>query len=258
VQFEDRARAESFGAVAELYDRARPSYPPALLDTLLTDGGHTVLDVGCGTGIAAALFVARGCEVVGVEVDPRMAAVAAGKGIQVEVSDFEHWDDRGRRFDLLIAGQAWHWIEPRMGARRAAEALVPGGRIGLFWNFGRPPAELLARLDPIYARRAPGLDDHSVLLGQGDERAALTVSSVAATGQFEMVEVHRFPWERRYGTSDWLEHLCTHSDHQALAPDARRALLDEVGEAVEALGGGVTIAYQAVLVTARRRGGTPG
>jgi SAM-dependent methyltransferase len=258
VQFEDRARAESFGAVAELYDRARPSYPPALLDTLLTDGARTVLDVGCGTGIAAALFAARGCEVLGVEVDPRMAAVAAGKGIQVEVSGFEHWDDRGRRFDLLIAGQAWHWIEPRMGAQRAAEVLVPGGRIGLFWNFGRPPAELRARLDPIYARRAPALDEHSVLLGQGDERAVGTVSSMAATGQFEMVEVHRFPWEQRYGTSEWLEHLCTHSDHQALAPDARSALLDEVGEVVEALGGGVTIAYQAVLVTARRRGGPTG
>jgi SAM-dependent methyltransferase len=239
--------------VAEVYDRARPSYPPALLDTLLADGAQTVLDVGCGTGIAAALFAARGCQVLGVEIDPRMASVAASKGIQVEVSDFEHWDDRGRRFDLLIAGQAWHWIEPRMGAERAAEVLVPGGRIGLFWNFGRPPAELLERLEPIYARRAPALDQHSVLLGQGDERAGGTVSSMAATGQFEGVEVRRFPWEQRYGTSEWLEHLSTHSDHQALAPDALRALLAEVGEAVEELGGGVTMAYQAVLVTARRR-----
>jgi SAM-dependent methyltransferase len=240
--------------VAEVYDRARPSYPPALLDALLTDGGHTVLDVGCGTGIAGALFAARGCEVLGVEIDPRMAAVAASKGLQVEVSDFEHWDDRGRRFDLLIAGQAWHWIEPRMGAQRAAEVLVRGGRIGLFWNFGRPPAELLTRLEPIYARRAPALDKHSVLLGQGDERAGGTVSSMAATGQFDVVEVHRFPWEQRYGTSEWLEHLSTHSDHQALAPEARGALLAEVGDAVEALGGGVTMAYQTVLVTARRRG----
>jgi SAM-dependent methyltransferase len=258
VLFEDRSRAESFGAVAAQYDRARPSYPAALLDTLLADGGHTVLDVGCGTGIAAALFAARGCEVLGVEVDPRMAVVAAGKGIPVEVSDFEHWDDRGRRFDLLIAGQAWHWIDPRMGAQRAAEVLVPGGRIGLFWNFGRPPAELLTRLEPIYARRAPALDEHSVLLGQSDERAAGTVSSMAATGQFDVVEVHRFPWQQRYGTSEWLEHLSTHSDHQALAPEALHGLLAEVGEAVESLGGGVTMAYQAVLVTARRLGDRPG
>ena len=57
---EDRERAESFGAVAELYDRARPSYPEALIDALLAGGAERVLDVGCGTGIAGALLAARG------------------------------------------------------------------------------------------------------------------------------------------------------------------------------------------------------
>ena len=50
--FEDRSRAESFGNVAQLYDRARPRYPPQLVEWLLSDGARRVLDVGCGTGIA--------------------------------------------------------------------------------------------------------------------------------------------------------------------------------------------------------------
>src|SRR5436305_7380373 len=104
--FEERSRAESFGAAAELYDRVRPSYPPALLDDLLSDGARTVLDVGCGTGIAAALLAAGRCDVLGVEVDERMAALARAKGITVEVAAFESWDDRGRRFDLLTCAQA--------------------------------------------------------------------------------------------------------------------------------------------------------
>ena len=37
----NRLRAESFGAVAELYDRARPSYPPELVAALLASGAHT-------------------------------------------------------------------------------------------------------------------------------------------------------------------------------------------------------------------------
>jgi predicted TPR repeat methyltransferase len=111
--FENRSRAESFGNVAQLYDRARPTYPPELVDSLLSDGPRHVVDIGCGTGIAGALFAARGCEVTGVEVDPRMAAVAQTKGIEVEVASFEQWDDRGRRFELAISAQAWHWIEPQ-------------------------------------------------------------------------------------------------------------------------------------------------
>ena len=89
--FEDRSRVESFGAVAELYDRARPEYPQSLIDALQADGERTVLDVGCGTGIVATLLTARGCRVTGVEVDPRMAEVARRKGLDVEVGAFERW-----------------------------------------------------------------------------------------------------------------------------------------------------------------------
>ena len=162
--FENRSRAESFGSVADLYDRARPTYPPALIEALLADGGRTVLDVGCGTGIASALFAARGCVVTGVEVDERMAEIARGKGLEVEVSSFERWDDRGRRFDVIASGQAWHWIDPRAGAVRATNVLRPCGRIGAFWNFGDPPAEVRERLAPIYHRLAPELVNYSVVL----------------------------------------------------------------------------------------------
>ena len=65
----DRRRAGSFGDDPEAYDRVRPAYPAALIDVLMAEQPHTVLDVGCGTGIVARLFTARGCEVLGLEPD---------------------------------------------------------------------------------------------------------------------------------------------------------------------------------------------
>ncbi|MBO0837835.1 MAG: SAM-dependent methyltransferase, partial [Actinobacteria bacterium] len=54
-----RQVAESFGADAARYDRARPSYPSALVDGIVAGSpGRDVLDVGCGTGIAARQFQA--------------------------------------------------------------------------------------------------------------------------------------------------------------------------------------------------------
>ena len=169
--FEDRSRAESFGNVARLYDRARPTYPSELVDWLLSDDARRVLDVGCGTGIAGALFAARGCEVTGVDVDARMAAIAQTKGLDVEVASFEQWDDRGRRFELAISAQAWHWIDPRAGAAKAAAVLSDRGRIACFWNLGDPPAHVRERLAPVYDRLAPELENYSVVLGNAGRRA---------------------------------------------------------------------------------------
>ena len=55
-----------------------------------------VLDVGAGTSISARAFEAAWCRVLGVEVDPRMAAFARQQGLDVEIARFEDWDPAGR------------------------------------------------------------------------------------------------------------------------------------------------------------------
>jgi SAM-dependent methyltransferase len=251
--FQDRSRAESFGAVAELYDRARPSYPSALVDALLADDPRRVLDIGCGTGIAAALLAARGCDVLGVEIDERMAQVARARGIDVEVARFEQWDAGGRRFDLAVCAQAWHWIDPVAGAQKAATALERAGRLGVFWNFGEPPDEVAELFGPIYARLAPGVESYSVLLGGQDARADTAVAGIAASECFDAAEVSTFAWRRTHDTAGWLALLQTHSDHQTLPPAQLERLLAEVGDAVESVGGSFVMPYRAILVSARRR-----
>jgi SAM-dependent methyltransferase len=258
--FRERSRAESFGAVAELYDRVRPSYPPGLIDALLAHGPqmpprppHRVLDVGCGTGIVGALLAQRGCELLGVEIDERMARVARARGLAVEVAQFECWDPRARSFELLVSGQAWHWIDPVAGAEKAASVLVAEGRLGLFWNFGSPPPEVAALFDPIYERHAPGVEAYSVLLGGQDARAENAIAGIAASGQFEAAEQRAFAWHKRHEREQWLQLLQTHSDHQTLPCEQRERLLAAIGEAIDALGGSFEMPYEAILVTAQRR-----
>ena len=73
--------AESFGTDAEGYDRARPGYPGALVERIIAGSpGPSVLDVGCGTGIAARQFqrtfvLAEGIEVVGADLRDGLLSV---------------------------------------------------------------------------------------------------------------------------------------------------------------------------------------
>lgn len=249
---EDRARALSFGGVAALYDRARPSYPPALIDALMDLGPRRVLDVGCGTGKASRLLVERGCDLVGVEPDPSMAAIARGHGISVEESTFETWDSRGRIFDLIVSGQAWHWVDPVRGVIKAGSLLHPGGHLGVFWNRGRPDGVAAEALDAVYMRLAPEIAKTNVAINPA-EQPADRLQEFSSGGLFIDTEARAFPWDTVYDRSTWTDFIATHSDHVRLPEQQRRALLDALGDAVDALGGTMTYHYSTLLVLATRR-----
>jgi SAM-dependent methyltransferase len=87
--------------------------------------GLEVLDVGCGTGIAARQFQAAGCDVLGIDPDQRMAEYARGRELDVELATFEAWEPAGRSFDVVAAAQSWHWVDPAIGVHKAASVLRP-------------------------------------------------------------------------------------------------------------------------------------
>jgi SAM-dependent methyltransferase len=252
--FDLQARASSFGKNAELYDATRPDYPAALLDDLVAGGPRRVLDVGCGTGILGRALRARGAGVLGVEPDDLMAAVARRHGLDVEPGTFEAWDDAGRRFDLLVAGQAWHWVDPVAGAAKAALVVVPGGRVVLAWNDAVMPETLRAALDGVYARHAPPGVTPTVRHRPSDWlRDGGSEAVFAALDAFEVPERKTYAWDRTYTTDQWRQQLETHSDHALMASDARRALLDAVGSAIDDAGGSFAMHYDCRATTFRRR-----
>lgn len=251
----DRERSEAFGDDPDRYDRARPTYPDELVADLLAGNPRRVLDVGCGTGIASRLFQGDGRTVLGVEPDRRMAAVARRQGVEVESGRFEDWDPQGRRFDLIISGQAWHWVEPTVGPGKAAEILNPGGRIGVFWNHAQHGDRVTAVFEDVYRRHAPRLlEGDSVVLGRVTPRVQdPDAAALDATGSFDEIERRTYSWTRSYSVDSWLDELPTHSDHRFLDRVARAALFEDLAQELAALGDAIEVGYHTRLLTARRR-----
>jgi SAM-dependent methyltransferase len=248
----DRARADSFGAAARVYDAHRPRYPDQLIDDLLMQRPQAVLDVGAGTGIVSEQLVAKGVNVLAVEPDPRMADVARDKGIRVEIGTFESWDAAERRFDLVVFGSSFHWVNPDIALPKVHRLLTSGGRLALMWNRLSPTHPTHSDLAEIYRDY---MDPGSSVFGGSpkdlvdtDRRTEQMIASITASGF--TVEERTYPRDGYYSTQQWLDFAFTHSNHLVLAADKASELRARLAERIGPRG--VSVGGDTLLIVATR------
>lgn len=250
---EPREQRLVFGEVADQYDRARPSYPDALFETIIEHAGIgpgvPALEIGAGTGKATRGFVARGLRVHALEPSAEMARVLRDSGAEVEESTFEAWTAPRAAFRLVFAAQAWHWVHSADRYEKVAGALAPGGTLALFWNKAREWEGALG--DDNNA----AYNEHAAALTSSVRKWELdrTLDEMAATAAFTGVTKRVLTWVQRYTADEWVTLLETHSDHRIL-PEAQRARLhDAVRRVIDAHGGTVDTTYEVMCYLATRK-----
>jgi len=235
-----------FNEVPELYDRVRPRYPDELFaDFVSITGigeGSSVLEVGCGTGQATRSLAAIGCTVTGVEQGAAMADVArerlaAFSNVQIETSSFEGWDDRGRRFDALVAASSWHWIDPEIGWPKAHALIRPDGWMALIGHVvvrrpGEP--EVYAETADLHEAFAPGNADWGHPPYEDEIRAADHdwAADIAARAAFGPTIVRFYPTVQAVDGNGFADLLRTASIYRRLDPHVRDALLAAIAERI--------------------------
>lgn len=140
------------------YVRYRPGYPPALLQSLIAEFGltprHALADIGSGTGISTAVFLANGNRVYGVEPNADMRA-AAERELSA-YAGFVSVDGRAEAttlpvasVDWVIAAQAFHWFDVAACRTEFARILRTGGRVALIWNDWRADSPFMQAYDAV-------------------------------------------------------------------------------------------------------------
>jgi SAM-dependent methyltransferase len=252
----DRRRAEGFGALADRYERTRPSYPAELIAWLSRDGPGTAVDVGCGTGRVALLLATAGWNVVGIEPDKRMAAIARSHGIQVIVSTFEQWKPPRNDFDLVAAGTSWHWVDPAIGYDKAASVLRSNGRLAIFRNSYQYDAGITAIIELNLRRHTPHLLSDCVPLGTAGPNYfdSHRKDIEHRRDLFTDLEHRAFRHERVVTVQDWIEELTTHSPIMLLdATVADHLLADLASQVTSEAGNNVHIVHETHCLLAKRR-----
>jgi SAM-dependent methyltransferase len=128
-------RRRSFGSVADLYARFRPSYPQDAVTFAVGDAPRRILDLGAGTGLLTQRLVSLGHEVVAVEPDPQMLAVLVESlPVDALIGSAEAIPLPDDSVDAVTVGQAFHWFDQQRALPEIARVLRPGGVLGLLWN----------------------------------------------------------------------------------------------------------------------------
>jgi SAM-dependent methyltransferase len=249
----------TFDQVASVYRTARPEYPDALIDDVVSYAelkpNDKILEVGCGTGQATKSFAKRGFPILATDPGPEMLlgareSLAGFTNVEFLKTTFEAWPADRSAFRLIIAAQSWHWISPEVRFSKAAEALSRDGSLAVFGHVPVGlPAHLLDQFKEIYLRQigAWGPPPETWYLPNGPFKGWFHES-----GAFEPVEHKFYPWKWRHTTSSYTDFLRTRSDHRMMEPAKREEVLGEIANVIDVHGGQFDVDYETHLYIARR------
>jgi SAM-dependent methyltransferase len=144
----DPVRSRSFGSVAELYDRYRPSPPAELAGELGPLEGRDVLEIAAGTGLVTRFLLGLGARVTVAEPDDQMRAVLERRSPEVTSisATAEALPFADASFDEVVVSSAWHWFAQPAATIEIARVLRDAGRLVVLTNSLSPDHESFAQL----------------------------------------------------------------------------------------------------------------
>jgi SAM-dependent methyltransferase len=126
-----------FNEVADVYERGRPEYPPAVVGALAAElhlpPGATVVDLGAGTGKLTRALVEFGLDVIAVEPQAALREVLAAKVGSERVREglAEAIPLPDDSVAALTVADAFHWFDQGPALEEIRRVLRPGGGLAL-------------------------------------------------------------------------------------------------------------------------------
>ena len=159
--------ALSFGAVADAYDRGRPSYPREAAAWLAGTRPATLLELGAGTGKLTDQLVALGHHVIATDPLEEMLRHLTTRlpGTLVARAAAERIPLRARSVDAVLGAQSFHWFDLGRALPEIARVLRPGGHLALVWNQRDERIPWVRRLGALIGTQEQENDPTHALLG---------------------------------------------------------------------------------------------
>jgi SAM-dependent methyltransferase len=235
-----------FELVADLYERARPEYPPEAVEWTAAEldlrDGRTVLDLGAGTGKLTRALVSTGARVIAVE--PGEAMLAQLRSVLPDVEAIQGAAESiplaDASVDAVTVGQAFHWFRHDEAVPELRRVLRDGGGVALIWSNRDPDdplqTEITNLIKVLPARRA---------------RIEHSSRRLTRSGLFGHVEERRFSFVQELDADGLVERIASISYVAAAPADVQAGLERQLRNLVAARGGRIAFPYIADVYVSR-------
>jgi SAM-dependent methyltransferase len=231
--------SRSFELVADVYERARPGYPPEAMawitERLDLREGRTVLDLGAGTGKLTRALLTTGARVIAVEPGDEMRAqleqaAPRAEALRGAAEEIPLPDDS---VDAITVGQAFHWFRHDEAIPELHRVLRPGGGVALVWNSRDPDNPLQKEISELIAPFVP----------PGRPDAEEWSRPLRESELFGPLEEQNFSFVQELDPDTLAERIASVSFVAAAPPAARRELDTSLRQVAGRLGGRVAFPY---------------
>lgn len=251
--YNSEQRKNWYSEAAVAYDRHRPRYPQSICDRVAQlaqlNSSSSILEIGCGPGIATLEFARRGCSLVSLEPSEAAGELARRNcqqypNVRIINSTFEQWQPETTKFDAVLAATSFHWLTPEIRYQKTAVVLKDRGFLILLWNTPpQPDIEVCQAMESAYQAHAPSLKI-SEQIATYQENLHQIGEAVIKSGYFHNLVSDSLVSQVTYSVDSYIGMLSTLSPYIMLEAQQRHALFTDLKQVLqENYGANLALSY---------------
>ena len=247
-----------FDSIPEEFDEWRPRYCEGLFADLIEYAqlgpGKNVLEVGPGTGQATEPILKTGCSYYAIELGENFTEFMKNKfggydNFHIVNADFETYDFKDTKFDLVYSAAAFQWIPEKIGYPKAYDLLKDNGAFAMFMmkpdiqpGGGFTDEPLYTKIQEVYSKFFhPEIEYKCRLDYDGRDK-------------YGFVDLERLEYRktREYNADDYVSLIGTHADHITLKEPDRTKFYEGIKEVILSFGNKITLYDKITMYLARK------
>ena len=247
-----------FDSIPDQFNQWRPRYCEELFADLIEyaqlNSSKTVLEVGPGTGQATEPILKTGCSYMAIELGENFVEFMKNKfdsyhNFKIVNTDFETYDFKIDRYDLVFSAAAFQWIPEKIGYPKAYDMLKSGGAFAMFMmrpdlrpGGGYTDEPLYTKIQEVYAE---------YFRPETKYTCSLDYDAREKYG-FTNLECRYYYKTREYNADDYVSLIGTHSDHLTLQEPYKSKFFEGIRNVIINSGNKIILYDKITLYLARK------